>query len=77
MVSKKCLKYWKAKIYADDTKVTIASTDKEKAVAYEQAELLCIAEWMRVNKRGPNPSKGHRSFTESKGYKYSSCIKVK
>ena len=53
----RCLKYSKAKIYADDTNVTIASNDKEKLVAVAQAELDNIAEWMRVNKLSPNPSK--------------------
>ena len=53
----RCLKYSKANIYADNTNVTIASNDKEKIVADPQVELENIAEWMRVNKPSPNPSK--------------------
>ena len=53
----KCLKYSKANIYADDTNVTIASNDEDKLVMDAQAELLNIADWMRVNKLSPNPSK--------------------
>ena len=44
-------------IYVDDTKITIASNDKEKLVADAQAELHNITEWIRVNKLSPNPSK--------------------
>ena len=53
----RCLKYSKANIYADDTNIAIASNDKEKLVADAQAELHNIAEWMRLNKLSPNPSK--------------------
>ena len=53
----RCLKYSKANIYVDDTNVTIASNDKGKLGADAQAELDNIAEWMRVNKLSPNPSK--------------------
>ena len=52
----RCLKYSKANIYADDTNATIASNDKEKLVAYAQAELNNIAELMRVKKLSSNPS---------------------
>ena len=54
---RRCLKYSKANIYADDTNTTIALNDKEKLVAHAQAELHNINEWMRVNKLIPNPSK--------------------
>ena len=53
----KCLKYSKVNIYADDANVTIASNDEDKLVIDTQAELLNIADWMRVNKLSPNPSK--------------------
>ena len=53
----RCLKYWKANIYADDANITIASNDKEKLVADVQAELHNITEWMRVNKLVPTPQK--------------------
>ena len=77
----RCLKYSKANIYADDTNATISSNDKEKLVADAQAELHNIAEWMRVSKLSPNPSKTeymiYRSSTESKGYKCSGRINAK
>ena len=53
----KDVKYSKANVYADDTNLKIASNDKEKLVADVKAELHNIAEWLRVNKLSPNPSK--------------------
>ena len=52
-----CLKYSQASIYADDTNVTIISTDVEELVFEAQQELLNLSEWIRINKLSPNPEK--------------------
>ena len=44
-------------IYADDTSLTIASSNSVKLVDDAHRELLNISEWMRVNKLSPNPKK--------------------
>ena len=51
------LQYSRASIYADDTSLTIASSDPVKLVDDAHHELLNISEWMRVNKLSPNPKK--------------------
>ena len=52
-----CLQSSRASIYADDTSLTIASSDPAKLVDDAHHELLNISEWMRVNKLSPNPKK--------------------
>ena len=53
----KCLQSSRASIYADDTSLTIASSDPVKLVDHAHHELLNISEWMRVTKLSPNPKK--------------------
>ena len=53
----KCLQSSRASSYADDTSLTIASSDPVKLVDDAHHELLNISEWMRVNKLSPNPKK--------------------
>ena len=53
----KCLQSSRASIYADNTSLTIASSDPVKLVDDAHHELLNISEWMRVNKLSPNPKK--------------------
>ena len=52
-----CLQSSRASIYADDTSLTIASSDPVKLVDDAHHELLNISEWMRVNNLSPNPKK--------------------
>ena len=52
-----CLQFSRASIYADDTSLTIASSNSVKLVDDAHRELLNISEWMRVNKLSPNPKK--------------------
>ena len=52
-----CLQSSRASIYADDTSLTIASSDPAKLVDDAHHELPNISEWMRVNKLSPNPKK--------------------
>ena len=47
----------RASIYADDTSLTITSSDPVKLVDDAHHEVLNISEWMRVNKLSPNPKK--------------------
>ena len=58
-----CLKFSQASIYADDTKVTIASDDIEKLVFEAQQELLNLSEWMRINKLNSTPQSDYRPFS--------------
>ena len=44
-------------MYADDTEITISSNSQGELIQTAQAELLNIAEWMRINKLSPNPTK--------------------
>ena len=53
----KCLQSSRASIHADDTSLTITSSDPVKLVDDAQHELLNISEWMRVNRLSPNPKK--------------------
>ena len=53
----KCLEFSRARVYADDTSVTIASNDVEKLLCEAQQELLNLSEWMRINKLSPDPAK--------------------
>ena len=50
-----CLQSSRASIYADDTSLTIASSNPVKLLKDAHRELLNISEWMRVNKLSPNP----------------------
>ena len=76
-----CLQFSRASIYADDTSLTIASSNSVKLVDDAHRELLNISEWMRVNKLSPNPKKtefmviGHPLKTRSldPGGGYSHC----
>ena len=66
-----CLQSSRASIYADDTSLTIASSDPVKLVDDVYHELFNISEWMRVNKLSPNLKKtefmvvGHPLKTEN------------
>ena len=66
-----CLQSSRARIYADDTSLTIASSNPVKLVDHAHRELLNISKWMRVNKLSPNPKKtefmviGHPLKTKS------------
>ena len=54
---KKCLQSSHANIYADDTAITIASSNVVQMTEYACKELASIAELMRVNKLSPDPQK--------------------
>ena len=41
-------------MYADDTEITISSNNQAEIIETAQAELLNIAEWMRINKLSLN-----------------------
>ena len=53
----KCLQFSRANIHADDTTITIASSNGIKMIEGAHKEVANIAEWMRVNKLSPNPQK--------------------
>ena len=53
----KCLQSSRVSIYANDTSLTIPSSDPVKLVDDAHHELLNISEWMRANKLSPNPKK--------------------
>ena len=53
----KCLEFSRASIYADDTKVTIASDDVAKVGEDAHQELSNLLEWMGVIKLRPNTKK--------------------
>ena len=44
-------------MYADDTEITISSKNQAELIEKAQAELLNIAEWLRINKLSLNPTK--------------------
>ena len=44
-------------MYADDTEITISLNNQAELIGKAQAELLNIAEWMRINKLSLNPTK--------------------
>ena len=52
-----CLEHSRANMYADDTEITISSNNQAELIETAQAELLNIAEWMRINKLSLNPTK--------------------
>ena len=45
-----CLEHSRANMYSDDTEITISLINQAELIETEQAELLNIAEWMRINK---------------------------
>ena len=52
-----CLEHSRANMYAYDAEITISSSNQAELIETAQAELLNIAEWMRINKLSLNPSK--------------------
>ena len=52
---KKCLTNSKAGLFADDTHMTVKSTNVENLTHNAQMELSNISEWMRMNKLSINP----------------------
>ena len=52
-----CLEHSRANMYSDDTEITISSNNQVELIEKAQAELLNIAEWMRINKLSLNPTK--------------------
>ena len=52
-----CLEHSRANMYSDDTEITISLNNQAELIETEQAELLNIAEWMRINKLSINPIK--------------------
>ena len=51
----KCLTNSKAGLYADDTHITVKSTNVEDQIQNAQMELSNISEWMRMNELNVNP----------------------
>ena len=47
----------KAGLYADDTHITVASTNVENLIQKAQMELSSISTWVRINKLSANPKK--------------------
>ena len=43
-------------MYADDTEIKISSNNQAELIETAQAELLNMAEWMRINKLSLNPT---------------------
>ena len=58
----KCLKAFKAGMYADDTQVSLASSSIDELVRKAQDESSNISEWMRLNKLSANPQKTECMF---------------
>ena len=44
-------------MYADDPEITISSNNEAELIERAQAELLNIAQWIRINKLSLNPRK--------------------
>ena len=53
----KCLKASKSGMYADDTQVSLASSNVDELVRKAQDELSNISEWLRLSKLRANPQK--------------------
>ena len=53
----KCLEFSKASMYADDTHVTLTSSNIDVLLTNAHQELRNISEWMRINKLSANPEK--------------------
>ena len=43
-------------MYVDDTEITISSSNQAELIGTAHAELLNIAEWMRINELSLNPT---------------------
>ena len=53
----KCLEFSRASMYADDTHVTLTSSNTDDLLTNAHKELRNISEWMRLNKLSANPKK--------------------
>ena len=53
----KCLEFSRASMYADDTHVTLTSSNTDDLLTNAHKELRNISEWMRINKLSANPKK--------------------
>ena len=53
----KCLDFSRASMYADDTHVTLTSSNTDGLLTNAHKELRNISEWMRINKLSANPKK--------------------
>ena len=53
----KCLDFSRASMYADDTHVTLTSSNTDGLLTNAYKELRNISEWMRINKLSANPKK--------------------
>ena len=53
----KCIAFSKASMYADDTHVTLTSSNIDVLLTNAHTELRNISEWMRINKLSANPEK--------------------
>ena len=51
----KCLEFSRASIYADDTHVTLTSSNTDDLLTNAHKELRNISEWVRINKRSASP----------------------
>ena len=58
----KCLKASKAGMYADDTQVSLASSDVDELIRKAQDELDNISKWTRLSKLNANPQKTEYSL---------------
>ena len=50
-----CLKFSKANLYANDTKISLSSNEIGDVIQNFQAELENISEWMRINELSIHP----------------------
>ena len=53
----KCLEFSRASMYADDTHVTLTSSNTDDLLTNAHKELRNISEWMQINKLSANPKK--------------------
>ena len=53
----KCLELFRASMYADDTHVTLTSSNTDDLLTNAHKELRNISKWMRINKLSTNPKK--------------------
>ena len=54
-------------MYADDTEITISSSNQVEHIETAQAELLNIARWTRINKLSLNPTKTENMIMDHPG----------
>ena len=52
-----CIQHSRANMYADDTEITISSSNQAELIEKAQAELLNIAKWMSIKKLSLSPTK--------------------